>query len=226
MTNQKELKQLAQRMYCETMERLEDPCWGKVTQKVTLLYGPPMVRPDVFLVSFQGGGGDPSCSLRTWPDKLLYLCDHYPDGTPRKRGDSFGKKLRQNFRDAGLWKTLTKRTVAMAACFPESAEAEKWTCKQGLRAEWRKYSSAWVRCMIAAMRPRVVLVIGKKASEALEVHDEWRDVERRKDRHMVYGRTKIEGCPAVYCRHLSQGSAKAQVQKCLRELKRIVDAGG
>ena len=227
MTNQQELEQLVQRMYRETMERLEDPCWSKVAQKVTLLYGPPMVLPDVFLVSFQGGGGDPSPSLRTWPDKLLYLDDHYPDGTPRTRDDRFGKTLRQNFCDAGLWETLTKRTVAMAACFPESAEPERWTDKQGPRAEWRKFSSAWVKCLIAAMRPRVVLVIGEKASKALEVHDEWHDVERREsDRHMVYARMKIEGCPAVYCHHLSQGSAKVEVQKYLRELKRIASAGG
>lgn len=226
MTNQQELEQLVQRMYCETMERLDDPCWSEVAQKVTLLYGPPMVRPDVFLVSFQGGGGDPSPSLRTWPDKLLYLDDHYPDGTPRERGDNFGTTLRKNFHDAGLWETLTTRTVAMAACFPESSNADKWIVKQGPRAEWRKFSSAWVKCLIAAMRPHVVLVFGDKASKALEVHDEWRDVERREsDSHMVYGRMEIEGCPAVYCHHLSQGSAGAEVQKCLLELKRIVNAG-
>lgn len=214
-------------MYCETMKRLEDPCWSEVAQKVTLLYGPPMVRPDVFLVSFQGGGGDPSSSLQTWPDKLLYLDDHYPDGTPRKPNDRFGETLQQSFRDAGLWETLTKRTVAMAACFPESANADQWMVKQGPRAEWRKFSSAWVKRLIAAMRPRVVLVIGSKASKALEVHDQWCDVERREsDSHMVYGRMKIEGFPAVYCHQLSQGWAKAEVQKCLCELKRIVNAGG
>lgn len=114
----------------------------------------------------------------------------------------------------------------MAACFPESAEAPKWMVKQGPRAEWRKFSSAWVKCLIAAMRPRVVLVFGDKASKALEVHDEWRDVERREsDSHMVYGRMEIEGCPAIYCHHLSQGCADAEVQKCLLELKRIVNAG-
>ena len=219
--NQQELEQLAARMYCETMERLEDPCWSKVAQKVTLLYGPPMVRPDVFLVSFQGGEEDRSPSRRTWPDKLLYLDDHY----------RFGMRLRQNFRDAGLWEPLTKRTVAMAACFPESiaADAKRWTVKKGPEAEWRKFSVVWVKCLIAAMRPRVVLVIGAKASDALEVHDEWRDVKWRKSgrtRKMVYGRMKIEGCPAVYCCHLSQGCAKAEVQRCLRELKRVIDADG
>ena len=211
------LERLAERMYRETFERLEDPLWSKDVGKVTLLYGPPMVRPDVFLVSFQGGGGDSSPSCRTWPPRLVYLDDPYP----------FGKALRKNFREAGLYEMLEKRTVAMATCFPEakSAEASKWMNKRGPKAEWRKFSSAWVRCLIDAMRPRAVLVFGDKASHALGLNNQWRDKESRPRRGMIFARAEVEGFPpAVYCHHLSQGWAKEEVQACLAEVKRIVNA--
>ena len=231
MTEQEEVKRLARCMYRETMERLDDPRWAEVAQKVTLLYGPPMVRPDVFLVSFQGGGEDQSPSRRTWPERLVYIDDHY----------KFGSALRRNFREAGLHvpqlershraggrlsETLAKRTVAMAACFPEatSAEANKWMCKRGARAEWRTFSSDWVKRLIGVMRPRTVLLFGDKASRSLGLHHQWRDVQSRPKRGMVYARGEIDGFPAVYCHHLSQGWAKAEVQECLAEVKRLVSA--
>ena len=213
---QQQIERLARCMYRETMERREDPRWKQVAQKVTLLYGPPMMRPDLFLVSFQGGAEDRSPSRETWPGQLVYLSDSY----------NFGSALRQNFGAAALSETLAKRTVAMATCFPEAtrAEAGKWMVKQGPRAEWRMFSSEWVKRMIAAMRPRAVLLFGDKASRALGLRDQWRDVQLRPRRGMVYARGEVEGFPAVYCHHLSQGWAKEEVQTCLAEVKRIVSA--
>ena len=211
---QQQLERLAERMYRETFERLENPRWSKVAGKVTLLYGPPMVRPDVFLVSFQGGGGDTSPSRRTWPQRLLYLDDTY----------QFGGKLRMNFQEAGLYEMLEKRTVAMAACFPEDKNARKWTKKQGPEAEWRTFSSAWTCRLIDAMRPCAVLVFGKDASDALGLGNQWRDKEYGTgSRGMIFARGEAEGCPAVYCHH-PRGWANHEVQACLAEVKRIVDA--
>ena len=46
VTEQTELERLARRMYEETFDLMKDPRLGKVARgKVTLLYGPPMVRP-------------------------------------------------------------------------------------------------------------------------------------------------------------------------------------
>lgn len=209
------LERLAECMYRETFERLEDPCWSKDVEKVTLLYGPPMVRPDVFLVSFQGAGEDPSPSRRTWPQRLLYLDDPY----------RFGKQLRKNICKAGLYEMLEKRTVAMATCFPEDKDAKKWQKKHGPEAKWRRFSSAWVRRLIGAMRPCVVLVFGKAASDALELKNQWRDVVERPGpgQGMIFARAEVEGCPAVYCHHLSRGTLEG-VQACLAEVKRIVNA--
>lgn len=212
---QEELKRLASRMYCEIFQRLEDPRMREVVNhKVTAMYGPPMVRPDVALVSFQGGGGDDSPSRRTWPGRLLYLDDHF----------AFGRTLRRQFDDAGLDEVLRERTVAMAACFPEArtSESGRWTSKSGPRAEWREFSSAWVRRMLAAMRPRAVLVFGTKASLALGLEERWRNVEQDSRGWRAFGRATIEDCPAVYCQHLSQGWMRRWVQMSLREVACLV----
>ena len=217
MTEQAELERLAHRMYDETFELLKDPRLRKVARgKLTLFYGPPMVRPDIALVSFQGGAADRSPSRRSWPERLLYLDDTF----------DFGKVLRDQFAAAGLFETLQERTVAMAACFPEAptSEAGLWSVKRGPRAEWREFSSSWVRRMLAVMEPRTVLVIGKKASDSLGLSASWNDMIRRKsDGHMVFGRAEIGRCPAVFCHHLSQGWDGPGVQRCLEEVKRIVD---
>ncbi len=221
MSDLAELKKLATLMYEEIGVRLQDPALKKVVgcRNITALYGPPMVRPDVALVSFQGGGGDRSPLRLEWPDRLLYLDDEF----------KFGRELRRAFKEAGLYDTLEHRTVAMAACFPEAptSEAGKWSAKGGPRADWREFSSCWVRRMLRAMQPCAVLVFGGRANEALGLADRWRDAEHRHtDEHLVYERTEIEDIPAVYCRHLSQGAARGEVQRCLLEIKRLVEVGG
>ena len=213
---QQELERLAGRMYKDTCRRLEDSHLREVVKhKITVMYGPPMARPNIMLVSFQGGGGERSPTRHTWPDRLLYLDDDY----------HFGRALRTQFRAAGLSETLETRTVAMSACFPEApaCEADRWMRKTGPQAEWREFSSDWVRRMLRAMRPRAVVVFGAKASEALGLEGDWRNERLRdSDGHRVYGVAEIEGCPAVYCHHLSQGYSGHWVQTCLREVGRIV----
>ena len=168
------------------------------------------------LVSFQGGGGDSSPSRLTWPERLLYLGNEF----------DFGRALRSQFREAGLYETLATRTVAMAACFPEApaSESNRWMAKRGPRADWRAFSSNWVRRMVLAMRPRAVLVFGKKASQAMGLDDRWSDELLDPRGWRAFGRAELEGCPAVYCQHLSQGWARECVQTSLREVGRIVGA--
>ena len=134
------------------------------------------------------------------PKCLLYLDDGYP----------FGRWLCNQFRRADIFETLKERTVAMAAYFVEKGE------RKADPAEWRAFSKKWVRRMIRATQPRVVLVIGSNASKAMEL--KWHAVERRcSDLHMVYGRTEVEGFHAVYC-HGRQGASNAGVRKCLDEV--------
>ena len=78
--------------------------------------------------------------------------------------------------------------------------------------------------MVAAMHPRAVLLFGKKASKAVGVDDRWSDEIFDSRRWRAFGRTELEGCPAVYCQHLSQGWQRRSVQTSLREVRRIIGA--
>ncbi len=214
-----DVRRLARQMYAETFQRLEDPRLKAVVKhKLTVMYGPPMVRPDLGLISFQGGGGDRSPSMRCWPDRLLYLDDDF----------SFGRALRSQFTAAGLFDTLEARTVALAACFPEAptGESNRWMRKTGPMAEWREFSVAWVGRMIAVMRPRAVLVFGTKASRAMGMEGQWCDEERDSRGWQTFGRAEIESCPAFYCQHLSQGWKRENVQFSLREAGRLIRKRG
>jgi len=50
------------------------------------------------------------------------------------------------------------------------------------------------------------------------LNNQWPDEESRRRP------AEVEGFPAVYCHHLSQGWAREEVQACLAEVKRIVNA--
>ena len=57
---QQELEALVRQMYEEIGEMLKDPNCGRVaTEKITALYGPPISRPKLALISFQGRCGRP-----------------------------------------------------------------------------------------------------------------------------------------------------------------------
>lgn len=214
VNQQDNLERLASRMYEEIRERMADPVLSAVVKhRITALYGPPMLCPDLALVTFQGGGADRSEQRWTWPDDLLYLHDKFP----------FGIALRRQFAAATLYETLERRTVAIATCFPEAprSEADKWEKGSGPFATWREFSVAWVRRMLHTMQPRIVIVFGERAGRVLGLH--WREVERRgSDNHRTYARTEIEGIATVYCQHLSQGYSTLHVQRSLRVVKSML----
>ena len=211
------LNALAREMYTEIDQRLHDEEWAAVvTKEITALYGPPMMEPDLFLVTFQGAGGR-TWSRNTWPERLLYLDDKY----------KFGTNLRRICQSVRLTDSLNSRTVAMASCFPEasSREANRWMRDVGPHAQWRKFSAHWVRRMIKAMRPKVVIVFGKKASMSLDIEGDWQnETTRATDSVRAFALSEIEGRPAVYCQHLSQGWDKISVNTSLTAAKQIMDS--
>ena len=105
--NQDRLEQLAQQAYDEARALRDQHDMGEVVGRMTILYGPPLLRPDLALISFQGGAEDPSPSLRTWPPRLLYLDDPY----------RFGRKLRRHFSEAGLSRVLESSAAGRGRVF-------------------------------------------------------------------------------------------------------------
>lgn len=135
----------ARAAYAEAADLLSDPAMaGVVTHGLTVLYGPPIQNPDLFLISFQGGGAAPVVH-DTWPTRLLYLDDAY----------SFGPPLRRFAREAGLMGGLETSSMAMPAVFPQAPlkDAHSWLRKTGPKMRWRRFSVEWVKRIVAASAP-------------------------------------------------------------------------
>ena len=104
----------ARQAYKEAHDLLRDPEMRSVVNGgLTILYGPPIERPDLFLISFQGGGAAPVI-YDTWPERLLYLDDEYKLGKSFK----FGRNLCTYAREVGIYQTIKESTVAVPAVFP------------------------------------------------------------------------------------------------------------
>lgn len=205
----------ATKAYAEARSQLAEPAMAEiVTHGFTILYGPPIQRPDLFLISFQGGGAAPVVYKR-WPERLLYLDDE------NKRGNAFkfGRNLCFYSRQAGLYRTLETSTVAVPAIFPcgPGDLANCWLKGSGPYARWRRFSVDWVARLVDAFEPKAVVVFGKKAADALGLSPEWRDVEVNPNNNvMTFGRARYRRAEAVYCGHLSQTYVGSAVVRSLR----------
>ncbi len=149
----------------------------------------------------------------TWPSRLLYLDDHF----------RFGTALRGLCRDTGLSASLESSAMAFPAVFPQapSREAGRWMKKTRPHAQWRRHSADWVRRLVDAIRPKVVIVFGAKVSEVLNIN--WEDAEHvHKQGHQTFGLSTFRGSPAVYCHHLSQGCPMSEARKCFQHAKRLI----
>ena len=199
--------------YSATHDLIKDPKLGSVVRHGLLLsYGPPIAEPDLLLLTFQGGGACPEMQ-DTWPPSLLYRDD------PHK----FGKTLRRFCRETGLSTSLESSTMALPAVFPQapSTEAGLWTRKTGPRSVWRRHSTDWVNRLTDAIRPKVVIVFGTKASEAFDIR--W-EKQRHADMRgsLTFGVSTFRGAPAVFCQHLSQGWSLSEVRRSFEHAKRLV----
>ncbi len=208
------LQHLTQRMYAEVATMMCDAeMQSVVTDGLTVLYGPPMVRPDIGIITFQGGGADKSVQASA-PKRLLYRGDPY----------KFGTALRRYMGAVGLSDTLANRTVAQAVIFPQAptSQAGGWMAKTGPKARWREFSKDWTTRLVEAQQPKVVLVFGGKASAVLGI--EWREIERKhKQYHMTFARADWMGIPTVFCHHLSIGCPESEAIRCMGEVKVLID---
>jgi hypothetical protein len=193
----------ATRAYVEAKVMLADPAMASVVKHgFTILYGPPIQSPDLFLISFQGGGAAP-VDHGTWLERLLYIDDEHKPGNAFK----FGRSHCRYAREAGLYTTLQRSTVAVPAVFPGGPEREagRWLVRNGPRARWREFSVGWVKRFVDAFRPKVIAVFGDKTAQALGLDGTWRDVSHKHGQGwMTCGLNEWRGVPTVYTTHLSR----------------------
>jgi hypothetical protein len=196
-------EEAARAAYAETRALLADPAMAEVvTHGLTILYGPPIQSPDLFLVSFQGGGAAPVIYDR-WPERLLCLDDEFKPGDAFK----FGRHLCRYARESDLYDVLETSTVAVPAVFPGGPEstANAWLDRTGVRRRWREFSAGWVGRLVDACRPKVIIVFGAKTSTALGLDGSWRDVAHNHGQGwMTFGRTEWRGAPTIFTTHLSR----------------------
>ena len=208
------IEDLLREAYSATHHMLNDPELGSVVRHgLVISYGPPIPEPDLLLLSFQGAGNTDASVNDTWPEKLRSL-----DSPSR-----FNRTLRGLCCETGLYSSLQSSAMAFPAVFPQapSKEARRWMNKTGPRAKWRRHSAYWVKRLVKATKPKVIIVFGEKASKVLDIH--WDRVERNHRGHRrTFGVSEFQGAPAVFCAHLSQGYVRSGALKCFRYAKELI----
>ncbi len=210
-----ELERMLSQAYSETRSLLEDQTLGSVVKRGFIIsYGPPILEPDLLLISFQGGRDTLREGQTTWPKRLLYLDSPY----------KFGRNLRNLCREAGLYSSLETSTMAFPAVFPQapSSEAGKWKNNKEPYGKWRQHSTEWVRKLATEAKPKVVIVFGAGASGVLEIA--WKEKEYNHGQGwQTFGVSEFCGAPAVFCSHLSQGYSRSEVLKSLARAKTYIN---
>lgn len=194
------LKREVKRIYVEANDYAH--LHGGVQRGMNVLYGPPILRPKVMIVSVQGGGADGKPPQTTWPPELAYL-----DGR-----HEFGRRLVRDFDNAGLGHVLRQCTVATNLVFPQAADFGKWQRTPGAQA-WLAKSAAWATQLIMLMGPKVLLTYGNAPFERLTSRRKRNKVEE----------TQWQGIPLIACGHLMRGARLEERADAMARVKRLVD---
>ena len=199
-TSEADLREKVRRIYGE-VNRFADETGG-IEYGLNVLYGPPILRPTVMVVSVQGGGKD-GCRQRTWPDRLQYLDSAH----------GFGQRLEGDFIRAGLAEVFRTATVATNIVFPQWPGFGDWK-RQPCASAWLARSRSWLSALIDVMAPRVILTYGKPAFEELT------------------GRPKQKGTlavgsyrtfPVVGCGYLMRGATRSERNDALAAVADIAN---
>jgi hypothetical protein len=153
---------------------------------ISVLYGAPPAAIDLIMVSFQNHDCDrpmfDPARRQPWPERLVHA-DEGLDPFP------FGERLRRVFAAHGLTSTLCDRTLGINAIYPDApvSDSEFWLCGEGSYGAWRRFSTSWTGLLIEQVRPKAVLLLGRKAALAM--------------------RYKLAGAPAVEAMHFATPAA-------------------
>ena len=206
-------KKTAQAAYAACHSMLEKPELSAVVNNgLTICYGPVRFKPDLALITFQGGGADRTIQERP-PANFLYAEDPY----------RFGSAVRRFSQEVGMLETIRHNSIAHPVVFPQdpTSEAGKWMAARGPRATWRDFSLKLLDQLLTAQKPRAVMVFGEKASRLLGI--EWSEKQHNHPQgHMTFGRGRWKDTPSIYCHHLSIGCPSAEARRCFLEASKII----
>ena len=199
-STQDELEARVRRVYAAANDFADEV--GGIEHGLNILYGPPILRPVVMVVSMQGGGAD-GIRQREWPSRLHYLDPQYP----------FGKRLKSDFEYARLRHVLETQTVATNVVFPQWPRFAEWE-RQPTAEAWRRRSRKWLDELVTAMAPTVILTYGQPPFVALT------GSRKRKGYVAV---ASFSNVPVVGCGHLMQGAARPERREALVRVKQMTE---
>ena len=198
---QEALEREVQRIYDRANEYAE--LHGGVQHGMNVLYGPPILKPKVMIVSIQGGAADGKPPQKTWPSRFVYLDRKHP----------FGSKLSRDFETAGLVDVLSKSAVATNIAFPQAREFGQWRRSSAAQA-WLEKSTDWVNELLRLMEPAVIITYGSPPF--------FRLVGRRK--RGIVEQTTWNGTPLVACDHLASRRLSLDARNdAIETVKRLLD---
>lgn len=205
---------VAQAAYAACAEMMRDPKLSPVVlHGLSICYGPVMFRPRLALITFQGGGADPTFQ-REAPDDLLYKSDPY----------RFGSAVRKYAGLTGLTDVLNMSTISHPVVFPQAPtrDAPKWERNGGAYSAWRQTSLNWLSELLAAQDPKVIMVFGDKAARLLGL--DWTDEEfSHVQGHRTFARAQWNGRPAIFCHHLSIGCPAEAALRAFSEARHLIE---
>ena len=184
---------------------------GGVCYGMNILYGPPILRPKVMIVSIQGGGKDRKPPQTKWPLELTYRKQGHPSRGNRR--SDFGSKLVTDFERAGLAHVLNSNAVATNIAFPQAPKYDEWLRIQGAK-EWLQKSSEWVVELVELTAPKAILTYGAEPFKRL--------VGRKKN-GVVEETTTKNTTPLVGCHHLAAWGLKlVERDHAIARLKKLI----
>lgn len=178
------------------------------------MVGPPIYRPDIFIVSLQGAGGDRTVHTR-WPEHQLYDNDTY----------HLGRALRRLFENLRAHPLLAASTGAPLIFFQSPSVGEWNKLNRIWRRRLEQFSKEKLFKLISLSQPKLVITIG------INVFDQLASKSGRESgshmfrtslkNHRLYARGSLDQTPVVGMSHLtgSQLSHKevSDIQKYLAE---------
>lgn len=176
-----------------------------------ILYAPPQIKPKIFILSFQGAGGDKTVR-KTWPKVNFYSESKYP----------LGQKLSKIFTDVGRYQLL-RNGSGSSVIFFQSPNMNQWKSNPTIiREKLEEFSLKEVKDLLYLMKPRVILAIGLEVFKRLEVQEaespikgRWCDIVKKGE----FGNSKLIAVP-----HLT--GARLSREDLSTIMKHIIEAVG
>lgn len=180
----------------ELSEDENEQCIDEIVPGTLPMVGPPIYRPDIFIISLQGAGADRTVHTR-WPEHQLYDNDTY----------HLGRALRRLFKRLEAQPLLTDSTGAPLNFF-QSPSAREWNrVERSWRRRFEQFSKNKLLELLSIIKPKLIITIGINVFDQLvpraALAEERPKYRRSLISHRLYERGFLSQTPVVGMSHLT-----------------------